>query len=499
MNKKIVVVGSGTAGALAATYLKKYYTNIDILHIREENEAKIGVGESTTPLLLNYFDVTGISIQEFLKETNSTIKIGIRFENWLLENDTYWHNFKEIPTKAIPEYIDNAGLINLTDYLENNFKNGGATYSGELDLYNKVPFIINENNKLVPQGNFALHIDAHEFSEYILKKVKVDTIYSSVSDVTLEQGIIKSVTLNNGNIIEGDLFIDCTGFSKVLLKELPFKWESFSDWLCVNSAVAGRVYTKESKSPVTVATAQDFGWIWHIPLKDRYGIGYVFDNEFSNFEEIERNLKSYCNDRLNSELVEISHINFDPGCLKENWIGNCVAIGLSSGFVEPLEATNIHTIIYQISRLARHYDGTVNRYTQKVYNEKIYKLQKNIKEIIKIHYLNRKDKNNFWKKVNQADDELITKIEGLGKTFTNLEFVEYDNHHISGSNVFLSDAYASILHGLNYFNKDSVKNFINVHNLPLDDAKNILAVKPQMLDKYITHNKLLEGVDINDK
>ena len=170
MNKKIVVVGSGTAGALAATYLKKYYNNIDILHIREETESKIGVGESTTPLLLNYFEVTGLSVQDFLKETNATIKIGIRFENWLLENDTYWHNFKEIPSNAVPGYIDNAGLINLTDYLDNNFKHGGSTYSKDLDLLHKVPFFL-QDNKLKVQGNYALHVDANEFSEYILKKV----------------------------------------------------------------------------------------------------------------------------------------------------------------------------------------------------------------------------------------------------------------------------------------------------------------------------------------
>lgn len=498
MNKKIVVVGSGTAGAIAATYLKKYYNNIDVVHIRETNENKVGVGESTTPLLLNYFDVVGISIPDFLEETNSTIKVGIRFENWLLENDTYWHNFKEIPPTAIPPYIDNAGLLNLTDYLENNFKNGGATYSQNLDHLNKVPFTINDG-KLLPQGNFALHIDAYEFSEYILKKVNVDTIYSSVVDVAIDQGIIKSIVLEDGSTVEGDLFIDCTGFSKVLVNKLPHSWESFSDWLCVNSAVAGRVYTNESKSPVTVATAQDFGWIWHIPLQNRYGIGYVFDNTISNFEDIEQTLKKYCNDRLDGELLEVSHINFDPGCLKQNWINNCVAIGLSSGFVEPLEATNIHTIIYQVSRLARHYDGSNNKYTQKVYNEKVYNLQKNIKEIVKIHYLNRKDNNEFWRKANKVDTDLKDKLEGLGNSFTNAEFVEYNNHNISGSDVFLSDAYASILFGLNYFNKEAIENFLNTHNLNLEDSKKILAMKQQMLDKYITQQELLSGVKTNGK
>jgi tryptophan halogenase len=497
MNKKIVVVGSGTAGALAATYLKKYYANFDVLHIREKNENKIGVGESTTPLLLSYFEMAGISVKDFLKETNATIKIGIRFENWMLENDTYWHNFKEIPTSAIPEYIENAGLLNLTDYLENNFKSGGATYSGKLDILQKVPFIV-DNGKLIPQGNYALHVDAHEFSEYVLSKVKVNTVHASVKNVVIDKENIKHIVLDDDTVVEGDLFIDCTGFSKVLSKELPFEWESFSDWLCVNSAVAGRVYTDEIKAPVTIATAQDFGWIWHIPLKDRYGIGYVFDNEFSNYDEIESNLKKYCNERLDGELIEISHIKFEPGCLKKNWIGNCVAIGLSSGFVEPLEATNIHTIIYQVSRLARHYDGTNNVYTQSVYNKKVYDLQKNIKEVIKLHYLNRKDNNNFWKKANSVDEDLINKINGLGRSFTNLEFIEYNNNQLSGSDVFLSDAYASILFGLKYFDKASVKNFTEVHNLPLDDSKKVLSMKSTMLDKYITHKELLEGVNNSD-
>lgn len=498
MNKKIVVVGSGTAGALAATYLKKYYNNIDILHIREETESKIGVGESTTPLLLNYFEVTGLSVQDFLKETNATIKIGIRFENWLLENDTYWHNFKEIPSNAVPGYIDNAGLINLTDYLDNNFKHGGSTYSKDLDLLHKVPFFL-QDNKLTVQGNYALHVDANEFSEYILKKVKIDTLYATVTDVHTEDGNIKNLVLSDGTVVEGDLFIDCTGFSKALVKELPFEWESFSDWLPINSAVAGRVYTDESKSPVTIATAQDFGWIWHIPLKDRYGIGYAFDSEFTNFDEIESKLKIYCKDRLEGDLVDVSHIKFEPGCVKENWVGNCVAIGLSSGFVEPLEATNIHTIIYQVSRLARHFDGSNNAYTKRVYNEKIYKLQKNIKEIIKIHYLNRKDSNKFWKKVNIVDQELICKIEGLSKTFPNLEFVEFNNHTVSGSDVFLSDAYTSILHGLGYFDKQSIEKFVSAHQLPLDDARAILAMKQQTIDKYIKQSELLKGVRNNVK
>lgn len=494
MNKKIVVVGSGTAGALAATYLKKYYKHIDVVHIREKDERKIGVGESTTPLLLNYFDVTGLSISKFLNETNSTIKIGIRFENWLLENDTYWHNFKEIPTNAVPSYIENAGLINLTDILDNKFANGGSTYSGKVDLLNKVPFALDHNNKLQVLGNYALHVDAEEFSEYILREVQVDTLFGSVTDVHIVEGNIKNITLDDRTVIEGDLFIDCTGFSQALVKELPFEWESFSDWLSVNSAVAGRVYTDDSKSPVTIATAQDFGWIWHIPLKDRYGVGYVFDNEFIDFEEIKIKLKDYCKNRLGGEIVDISHVKFEPGCVKNNWIGNCIAIGLSSGFVEPLEATNIHTIIYQISRLARHYDGTENLYTKKIYNEKVYKLQKNIKEVVKLHYLNRQENTAFWKKINQIDDALQCKIEGLSQTFANLEFIEYNNNSISGSDVFLSDAYTSILHGLGYFNKDTLQNFATVHSLPLEDARNIIALKEENLNKYITQDKLIKEI-----
>lgn len=492
MNKKIVVVGGGTAGAISASYLKKYYgDNVKIILIHPKKNKKIGVGESTTPIILNFLNQINLPISSLLKETNATIKIGIRFENWLLENDTYWHNFKEIPPSAVPEFVSNLNLLNMYDIFHNNFSNGGATYSPEMDRMKKVPFTF-EQDKLNVEGNFALHVDAEEFSSFILENINIETLNAEVIDVTVLNNSISNIKLDNGEVISADLFIDCSGFEKTLIKNLDHKWDSFTDTLSVNSAVAGKVYTSQNKSPVTIATAQNNGWIWHIPLKDRYGIGYVFDDNFISFEEIQDHLEKYCNERLNGNLVDVKKLNFKPGCLENNWIGNCVAVGLSSGFVEPLEATNIHTIITQITKLTRHYHLDIDAYNRKVYNKKIRSLQDNIKEVVKIHYLNGKNDTRFWQKVNYCSLDLKEKLQGLAKSLCVEEIVSFDNHPIAGSKLFSADAYTCILHGLKHLKKDKIQEFMQIHEVNLDQVLHIVESKKQIFNKYITQEQLFE-------
>lgn len=508
---KICVVGGGTAGSIVASTLVNYYKNenLEITVVASKEVGKIGVGESTTPAFFDFLRHNNISPVDIIKNCNATIKNGIRFENWQGNNDCYWNNFNSggvidgefttvSPSNSIYKIFN---ILELHEFITDNWS-GGSNHSFELDELNKIPFVRNNNNVIVPASSFAMHIDAQTFSEHVFSKISNQITYidKKITTVETDNTGISKIVLEDGKTIEADFWIDCSGLSRLLINSLEAEWESFSEDLIINSAMVGNISVNSlDKSPVTVASAMNNGWCWQIPLQSRYGTGYVFNDELTSDAEIEQELKSFVKSKYNSPVENIRKISFKSGCLKNNWIKNCVAIGLSSGFIEPLESTNIHTICVQITQLLYHLplDNHTNP-ARKIYNKKIYELQKQIKIIIKLHYLGGRSDTEFWKKMQLCSDEMSEDIEILKNSWITEWNSSWDRNQNTGTKMFVIQNIQPIVLGLNLLNKDVAKNFYNSHikrfGLEKQNLNDLIIQKKAIEQAFITHQELLSDI-----
>jgi len=508
---KICIVGGGTAGAIAASTIVKYYEgkDINVTIVASKEVGKIGVGESTTPAFFDFLKNNKIPAIDIIKKCNATIKNGIRFENWRGNGDCYWNNFNS--GGIIDGAFSNVSVANsvykifnimeLHEFITDNWS-GGLNHSFELDKNNKIPFAKNETGTIVPVSSFALHIDAYQFSEYIFNTIKdkITLIDNKILEVKTDNAGISEIILDNGDSIQADLWIDCSGLTRLLINKLDPDWESFSEDLIINSALVGNIINDSlDKPPVTVASAMNNGWCWQIPLQSRYGIGYVFNDQLTKDKDIELEFRDFIKTKYNSSIENIRKISFTSGCLKNNWVKNCVAIGLSSGFIEPLESTNIHTICLQAIHLLYHLplDNKTNP-AKKDYNKKIYELQKQIKKIIKLHYLGKRSDTEFWKRMQKCSIDLEDDIEMLKNCWLTEWNEGYDRNQNTGSKMFGIQNIQPIVLGLNLLDKEIAKNFYDLHLRRLEikkqDLNSIIAEKKALEMQFITHEELLKDI-----
>jgi tryptophan halogenase len=263
-----------------------------------------------------------------------------------------------------------------------------------------------DTNKFVNHRH-ALHFDAHKVGKYfkklVLKNNNTKHIDSEVIDIKLnEQGSIKSLLLANQQTVDGDFFIDASGFQRVLMNKLEAKWVSYKKHLPVNSAMPFLLDYQDNELPVpyTTAWAQSSGWMWQIPTLERKGCGYVFSDEFITPDQAHAEIEK----TLGRSITPIRLLKFDSGRLETPWIKNCLAIGLSAAFAEPLEATSIHSTIVQISKfvfecLKSTVELTVNQGTIKNYNAKITNMYDDFKDFLVLHYMGGRTDSKFWQHI----------------------------------------------------------------------------------------------------
>lgn len=339
----IVIVGGGTAGWLTSLFLLSEYDNMNITVVESETIGILGAGEGSTPLMRKLLKKCKIDESDFITKTKSTYKMGIDFENWNTHNTIYKH-----------------------------------------------PFINNSK---------AYHFDARLVAEYF-KEISIDRgiqfVNGIVEDFKLdEKNDIKTLSISNGIEIETDFVFDCSGFHRLIVGKLyKSKWISYSDYLKVNTAIPFFLDRNDKNMELdTISIGMDFGWMWQIPLQHRWGCGYVFDNnkinEFDAKKEIELKLKK----DINSPKT----LKFSAGHYDKVWINNCIAIGLASGFLEPLEAVSIHISIVQLNLIKNHLfkDNDI-----KTFNEKFEQVMNEHFLFIYYHYLCNKQNTIFWKEYN---------------------------------------------------------------------------------------------------
>ena len=408
---KIVIVGGGSAGWMTASYLKKSLTNVrDITVIESANIPTIGVGEATFSTLKLFFDHLGLVEDEWMPPTNGTYKLAIRFQNWTKRPGHFYHPFQryemvdgfnlgewwlkkmretqpfDIACFTIPGMCENRKSPRFLD---------GTVFDERVSDYFGVDQPPNtEINNHTVQYPYGYHFDAALLARFLTnyaKKRGVRQILDDVAEVKLaEDGSISHlVTKDHGNI-QADLYIDCTGFRGLLLNQaLKEPFISFSEMLPNDSAVAIQVPTDppvEGIAPYTTATAMNAGWAWTIPLFNRNGCGYVYSSSHLDKDDAETEFREFLGPR--SLGSPANHIKMRIGRHRNSWVKNCVAIGLSSGFVEPLESTGLFFIQHGIEELANHFPSSpkIDEGIRLSYNRLINDAIDGIREFLCVHY-----------------------------------------------------------------------------------------------------------------
>ncbi len=392
--KSICVFGAGSAGWVSVLGIKALLPEIDITIICPKKHSSIGVGESTLPDLLHILEQAGIDLPDFMVQTNSVFKHGMYFKNWNGEGSEYWHPFSN---------LDRAGNMYSRAHHYHMMNKVDPTNFPRKDYYKHVHpswTLAIENNLSSTEIGHALHINAIEFADYIRKFVgdSVRVIDCDNHHINHSNQRIDSI-IADGVTIKADLYIDCTGFNKVLIgKVSDLEHDNYE--ANVNVALFGRVqYTHPNVKfiPYTKGEATKHGWIWTTPIRNQVGTGCCYHSNFTSDDEAMKTFIDYWGGAIKEE--NIRKIPFPSTSLKKPWVNNVVAIGLSSGWVEPLEATGLSTFIQAISSLTRflenhYYDEDVaNRYNANTVNH-----IEDIKDFIDVHYVlsSRRD-SDFWR------------------------------------------------------------------------------------------------------
>ena len=417
---KLVIVGGGTAGWMSAALLSKLFGDkLQIELIESDAIGTVGVGEATIPPIQVYNDLAGVDEATFLRDTKATIKLAIEFQNWGAIGDDYLHGFGYIGRKvgAVSfQHVYLKGLAEgvagpLSDYSLNNT----AAYANRFNRLDRI-----EGTPL--SGiTYAYHFDASLYARYLRglsEERGVVRREGRIEDVLLdaETGDVTGMHMEDGGTVEGDFFIDCSGFrSLVFDKTLGVEFDDWSEWLLCNRALALPTSgVPESLRPYTQSIAHDAGWQWRIPLQHRTGNGHVFSDEFMSEDEATDVLLG----NLEGEpLKDPLSIRFTPGCRKKLWHRNCVALGLASGFIEPLESTSIHLIQIGITNLIKVFPSKGdNAAREQEYNRRMRYEYEAIRDFIILHYhqTSRED-TPFWKHVKNMSvpDSLQQKMDAF--------------------------------------------------------------------------------------
>jgi tryptophan halogenase len=413
---KVVVAGGGTAGWMAAASLSKLLgKTLDITLIESDEIPTVGVGEATIPTLLTLHELLGINEREFMAEVNGTFKLGISFENWRDVNEDYIHSFGFTGKDCWAAGFQHFWLKGKDMGIAKDF----GEYCSELVAAKQNKFAITPNHGL----NYAYHFDAGLYAKFLRKlaeKHGTKRVEGKIVEVSQdsESGYIDKLTLASGKIVEGDLFIDCSGFRGLLIEQtLHTGYDDWSHWLPMNSAVAMQTENTGEPVPYTRSIARDSGWQWRIPLQSRTGNGLVFcDRYMSDEHAIQTLLDNVEGEPVNEPRV----LKFKTGVRRKHWNKNCIAMGLSSGFIEPLESTSIHLVQRSITRLMQMfpYDGIrepdINEFNSQMEFEIL-----NIRDFIVLHYhvTNRTD-TPFWRfcRSMEIPDSLKHRIELFKQT-----------------------------------------------------------------------------------
>jgi tryptophan 7-halogenase len=406
--QKIVIVGGGTAGWMAAAALQHYsrHTPVEIEVIESTAIGTVGVGEATLPSLRGFHSTMGIDEREFIRATQATFKLGIEFRNWNGESRAFFHPFSGYGAQLGP-----APFFHYWNYA---YRNGMAQpldhYSYSAELCRRGAFAQPSAGAKPSFADFAYayHFDAGLYAAFLRARAESAGVLrrdAKVVDVSLRStdGFIESIELEGGEIVSGDLFIDCTGFRALLIEgALKTGFDDWSHWLPVDRAVALPSPSISQPNPFTVATALEAGWSWQIPLQHRTGNGYVYCSKYISDE---RALDTLVSSIGQAPLAAPNQLRFTAGRRRKLWNKNCIGLGLASGFIEPLESTSIALVQSGISKLLTFFptfgfDPALEFEANDAYEQEVER----IRDFIILHYkLNGRPTGDLWHYCREMD------------------------------------------------------------------------------------------------
>ncbi|MBB4612324.1 tryptophan halogenase family protein [Novosphingobium taihuense] len=393
--RRIVIAGGGTAGWMTAAALARTLGPVaQVTLVESEQIGTIGVGESTIPPLVTYNRLLGINEAEFMRATQATFKLGINFENWRVQGENYFHSFggtgKDHWSAGFQHFWLNG--------LERGHTEPYGEYCLELKAAEAGKFAHLPDDRM----NYAYQLDSALYARFLRAMAEADgttRIEGKIAHVELdgESGDIAALVLEGDRRIEGDLFIDCTGFRALLIEgALRAGYDDWTHWLPCDSAIAIQTSSVRPPVPYTRAIAHEAGWQWRIPLQHRQGNGVVYCSDYLSHEAALEKLLSTVE---GEKLVKPNHIRFRTGARRKQWHRNCVAVGLSGGFMEPLESTSIHLIQRAILRIVRMLPaGPISSRDIAEFNDQQFTDMEQIRDFLVLHYkaTDRRD-TPFWR------------------------------------------------------------------------------------------------------
>ena len=439
--RHIVIVGGGTSGWMSAAALSRIIGTQDckITLVESEQVGTVGVGEATIPPIVEFNNLLGINADEMLSATQGTFKLGIEFINWGRIGDAYMHPFgsfgRTIMNVSFWHYWKKAYDLGLSPPLDAYSLNWLAAKQNRFLRSGNVP------NSPLSKVPHAYHFDASLYARFLRNfstDLGVDRIEGLVEQVIQDpgSGFITGIKLQDGKLIDGDFFLDCTGFRGLLIEQcLQTGYEDWAHYLPCNSAQAVPSKAINLKRPYTKSIAHPIGWQWQIPLQHRTGNGIVYSTEFATDEQAQQTLLETL---PSTALTEPRQLRFVTGKRKKSWNKNCLAVGLSSGFMEPLESTSIHLIQSTITRFLSlfprrtNFDAEMDRFNKSADRE-----FRTVRDFLILHYkATERDDSGLWNYCRNmaVPDSLQEKLE----LYQSGSWIERDNQELFGVDSWLS-------------------------------------------------------------
>lgn len=480
--KKVLIIGGGTAGWMTAAAFAKFFNKVDceITLIESEEIGTVGVGEATLPHLRYFNQTLGIDENEFLRATNGTYKLGIEFSDWGDRGTAYIHPFGEfgysIDGIEFHQFYNALKLKKLFNISISEFSLPVvAAYQGKFD------YPAEDGRSILSTFSYAFHIDASLYARFLRKfseERRVNRIEGKIVDVVVSGGLnIQEVILENGEVFQADFYIDCTGGRALLIGEaLNVPFDEWKHWLPCDRAIAVPTSSVSEPIPYTKARALQAGWQWRIPLQHRVGNGHVYS---SGFLDDTRAMESLMNNLEGEPLAEPKLIKFRVGHRRLNWSGNCVAIGLSAGFLEPLESTSIHLIQSAITKLLELFPTKkIENALRDEFNAEMRRKFHSVRDFLILHYhLTRRTDTEFWNycRTMNIPDDLGFRMDMYSKRGQVL---------YSEGDLFLEPSWLAVYFGQSL----SAEGFDpRIEAYPMDEAERQFARLKQLINQAVQH------------
>ena len=452
--QKILIVGGGTAGWMAASLLATHWKDVEVSLLESDRIETIGVGEGSTPQLKFFFDAIEVSESEWMPACSATYKNGITFDAWSTSPgfESYFHPF--------PAQIDD--IFTVPVFFQNIVaRMQGHNVDAHPDAFFLASYLAKHNlgpiaAETFPFGvTYGYHFDSALLGKFLAKKSVergVQRIVGTVTDTVLDsKGGLSSVVLDDGRKVEADFFIDCSGFRSLLLQDaLKVKFQSYKENLFNDAAVAMPSAISGIIPPETRSTALSNGWAWKIPLSSRFGNGYVYSTDYISPDEAELELRQHLN--LVDSDVEARHLKMKVGRVEKHWEKNCLAVGLSQGFIEPLEATALSLTFSTITQFMHHFEkGLYTNKFQDLFNGVINTKFDGVRDYIVCHYkVNRRSDTDYWRD-NAANKNLSDSLNKILHLWTNSKDFANDMHKNGLVESYQPKSWACLLAGYGIF------------------------------------------------